>query len=97
MRGQAVAVDEPEEAVEQYALSNGKHIRLIAKGRMFNLAGREPKGNSIESMDMGFTLQALSLEWIVRHHSALARGPQPVPYEINLDAARRMLEGLMSD
>ena len=29
---------------------------------MMNLAGREPKGNSLESMDLGFLLQALSLE-----------------------------------
>jgi adenosylhomocysteinase len=98
LRELAVAVQEPEDAIEEYTLpsASGKHIRLIAGGRMFNLAGREPKGNSIESMDMGFALQALSLALIARRDATLIHGPQAVPQEVNLDAAGRMLAGLMN-
>jgi adenosylhomocysteinase len=71
-------------------LANGRHVVLIAEGRMFNLAGVEPKGNSIESMDIGFMLQALSLERVVKGEN-LATGAQPVPDDINRRIARLMM------
>ncbi|BAV46804.1 Adenosylhomocysteinase [Mesorhizobium loti] len=71
-------------------LANGRHVILIAEGRMFNLAGVEPKGNSIESMDIGFMLQALSLERVVKGEN-LATGAQPVPDDINRRIARLMM------
>ncbi|MFI5410102.1 hypothetical protein [Kaistia sp. UC242_56] len=59
---------------------------------MFNLAGREPKGNSIESMDIGFMLQALSLARVAGDsRAALVEGAQPVPADINQTIARRMV------
>ncbi len=58
---------------------------------MVNLAGAEPKGNSIESMDLGFMLQALSLQRVATAPDTLDRGPQPVPADINDTIARRML------
>jgi adenosylhomocysteinase len=64
---------------------------LVANGRMFNLAGDGPKGNSIESMDLGFLLQTLSLERIVTDRSGLAAGAQPVPDDIDRLIARRFL------
>ncbi|TPL86163.1 adenosylhomocysteinase [Mesorhizobium sp. B2-3-12] len=70
-------------------LANGRHVILVAEGRMFNLAGVEPKGNSIESMDIGFMLQALSLERVVSGKD-LAAGAQPVPDDINRRIARLM-------
>jgi adenosylhomocysteinase len=76
-------------------LANGRHVILVAEGRMFNLAGVEPKGNSIESMDIGFMLQALSLERVVKGGGVagenLAAGAQPVPDDINRRIARLMM------
>ena len=37
-------------------------VTLLAGGHMVNLAGERPLGNSIESMDLGFALQARCLE-----------------------------------
>ncbi|QKC89452.1 adenosylhomocysteinase [Mesorhizobium sp. NZP2234] len=71
-------------------LANGRHVILVAEGRMFNLAGVEPKGNSIESMDIGFMLQALSLERVARGEG-LVGGAQPVPDDINRRIARLMM------
>ncbi|OBQ66711.1 MULTISPECIES: adenosylhomocysteinase [Mesorhizobium] len=71
-------------------LANGRHVILVAEGRMFNLAGVEPKGNSIESMDIGFMLQALSLERVARAEG-LVGGAQPVPDDINRRIARLMM------
>ena len=72
----------------RHVLTDGRTVDLIAEGRMFNLAGSQPKGNTIESMDMGFAMQARSLERVARDHASLPRGAQPVPDDINRALAR---------
>ena len=72
----------------RHVLIDGRTIDLIAEGRMFNLAGSQPKGNTIESMDMGFALQARSLERVARDRASLPHGAQPVPDDINRALAR---------
>jgi len=84
-------------AIERIDLPGGRHVTLIADGRMMNLAGREPKGNSIESMDLGFLLQALSLERVATGAASLEPGAQPVPDAINREIARRMLATMKAD
>jgi len=84
-----------DDSIELFDLADGRHIILIAGGRMFNLAGREPKGNSIESMDVGFMLQALSLARVAESPpGSLLPGPQPVPADINREIALRLLDKL---
>lgn len=73
----------------RHMLGDGREIDLIAEGRMMNLAGAQPKGNSIESMDMGFAMQVRSLERIARCHATLPHGAQPVPDDINRALARQ--------
>ena len=65
LRRMAVRSTPIDDAIDRIDLPNGRHVVLIANGRMANLSGHAPKGNSIASMDLGFTLQALSLERIV--------------------------------
>lgn len=96
LKRHAVSMTEMIPAVERIDLPNGRHVVLLANGRMFNLAGNEPKGNSIESMDLGFLLQALSLERVVTAGATLTRGAQPVPDDIDRTIARRMLSTLDS-
>ena len=88
-----------DEAIERIDLPDGRHVILLAEGRMMNLAGREPKGNSIEAMDLGFLLQALSLERVAMaaSHGGLVAGAQPVPDDIERDIARRMLAAMGAD
>ena len=83
-----------DDAIERLELPGGRHVVLIADGRMMNLAGREPKGNSLESMDLGFLLQSLSLERIATATATLTPGAQPVPDDINRTIARRMLAAM---
>jgi adenosylhomocysteinase len=84
-------------AIERVDLPGGRHVILLADGRMMNLAGREPKGNSLESMDLGFLLQTMSLERVATAGSSLRRGAQPVPDDIDRDIARRMLRAMHAD
>ncbi|MBC7590710.1 MAG: adenosylhomocysteinase [Salinibacterium sp.] len=83
-----------DDAIERIDLPGGRHVILLADGRMMNLAGREPKGNSLESMDLGFLLQCLSLERVATSASTLQAGAQPVPDDIDREIARRMLSSM---
>ncbi|MDP9026772.1 MAG: adenosylhomocysteinase [Actinomycetota bacterium] len=84
-------------AIERIDLPGGRHVILLADGRMMNLAGREPKGNSLESMDLGFLLQVLSLERVATDTLSLRSGAQPVPDDIDREIARRMLRSMQAD
>jgi adenosylhomocysteinase len=86
-----------DDAIERIELPGGRHVILLADGRMMNLAGREPKGNSLESMDLGFLLQCLSLERVATAADTLRAGAQPVPDDIDRDIARRMLAAMGAD
>lgn len=86
------SIGSPELGLERIDRANGRHVVLLADGRMFNLAGVGPKGNSIESMDLGFMLQALSLERIALDPKSLTPGPQAVPDDIQRFVAREALK-----
>ncbi|WP_328824888.1 adenosylhomocysteinase [Mesorhizobium neociceri] len=95
LRDMATKITDLGGALQRFDFSDGRHVILVADGRMFNLAGREPKGNSIESMDLGFMLQALSLERVAKG-SGLIAGAQPVPDDINRRIARLMVATMRS-
>ena len=92
LRHRAKTVERLREWVELFSLEDGRRITLLAKGEMLNLAGGG--GNPIETMDLGFALQAQSLAYLVTHYKELPLGPQPVPDEINVRTARWMVENL---
>jgi len=90
----ATAVTELDAAIERIDLPDGRELILLAGGRMVNLAGREPKGNSLEAMDLGFLLQSLSLERIATAATSLVPGAQPVPDDLEREIARRFVRAL---
>jgi adenosylhomocysteinase len=92
LRRRASKVERLREWVELFTFADGRRITLLAQGNMLNLAGGG--GNPIETMDLGFALQAQSLAYLVTHHKELPPGPQPVPHEINVTIARWMVENL---
>ena len=86
-----------DDAIERIELPDGRHVILIADGRMMNLAGREPKGNSLEAMDLGFLLQTLSLERVATAAETLTPGAQPVPDDLDREIARRMVKAMAAE
>jgi adenosylhomocysteinase len=86
-----------DDGIERIELPGGRHVILLADGRMVNLAGREPKGNSLESMDLGFLLQSLSLERVATAGGTLAPGAQPVPEDLDREIARRMVRAMSAE
>jgi len=81
-----------EDTVERLRLRDGRRIHLIAEGHMFNLAGPRPVGNSIESMDLGFALQARCLEAVADGRVGKESCVVPVPRSINERVASDYLD-----
>jgi adenosylhomocysteinase len=78
--------------VEEYELGDGRHIFLLAEGRLINLAAAE--GHPAAVMDMSFANQALSAEHLAQHASELEKKVYVVPEEIDKEIARLKLETL---
>ena len=73
-------------------LRDSRRVHLLARGHMFNLAGPRPLGNSIESMDLGFALQARCLEAVARHSVDATSCVVPVPGTIDAAIAHAYLD-----
>ncbi|MCD6540071.1 MAG: adenosylhomocysteinase [Candidatus Omnitrophica bacterium] len=69
-----------------------KRIYLLGEGRLVNLACAE--GHPAEVMDMSFSNQALSCEYIVRNYQNLERKVYRVPQLIDEEVAKLKLESL---
>jgi adenosylhomocysteinase len=71
------------DGIETFRLADGRRIHLLTGGHMVNLAGPRPLGNSIESMDLGFALQARCLEAVARGRVSAAECVVPVPRAVD--------------
>lgn len=91
LRRDAASVRRLGSMIEEFTMPDGRKLILLTEGRMIELAGVEAKGNSIEAMDLGFMLQALSLERVASGGGTLIKGPQAVPADINRTIAARMV------
>jgi adenosylhomocysteinase len=94
LRAASTLHEEPDEGIERFTMADGRRVVLLTGGRMFTLAGRAAKGNSIESMDLGFALQARSLVAVAEGHATMPLGAQPVPDAIDRDLAARVVRRL---
>lgn len=83
--------------ITRYTLRSGTSIDVVADGKMVNLAVTGSRGNSIEIMDLGFSLQALSLEALAIDPSRYGSGDLPVPAEIDDWVARAMVAQMSGD
>jgi adenosylhomocysteinase len=77
------------EFVDEYKLPDGRRINLLGEGRLINLAAAE--GHPASVMDMSFANQALSVEYLVKHHQELENQVYVVPTEIDREIARLKL------
>jgi adenosylhomocysteinase len=75
--------DDVTDGILTLRLTDGRAVHVLTRGHMVNLAGPRPLGNSIESMDLGFTLQARCLEAVARGTVLATSCVVPVPAEID--------------
>jgi adenosylhomocysteinase len=78
--------------VNEYRLRDGRHVVVLADGRLVNLAAAE--GHPPAVMDMSFANQALSAEYLVGKGRDLAPQVYPVPRELDEQIARAKLEAM---
>jgi adenosylhomocysteinase len=84
-------VREVRENVQEFDIG-GKRLNLIAEGRLVNLGAAE--GHPAAVMDMSFANQALSAEYIAKHHADLSPQVYGVPEAIDAEVARLKLAAL---
>jgi adenosylhomocysteinase len=76
--------------IEEYLLADGRRLYLLAEGRLVNLAAGD--GHPAEVMDLSFSLQALSLLYVIENHEKLENHVYNVPEEIDQRVARLKLQ-----
>jgi adenosylhomocysteinase len=85
-------VDAAADGITTLHLDDGRRVHMLAGGHMVNLAGPRPLGNSIESMDLGFALQARCLEAIANGSIGPGNAVVAVPKFIDEMVARAFLD-----
>jgi adenosylhomocysteinase len=80
------------EFVEEFRLTDGRRVYLLAEGRLVNLSAAE--GHPAGVMDMSFANQALSAEYIAKHHGELDNKVYVVPLDIDREVARLKLKAM---
>jgi adenosylhomocysteinase len=77
---------------DEYVMADSRRILLIAEGRLANLGAAE--GHPASVMDMSFSDQALTAEWLLKSGKDLPAGLHDVPSIIDKDVARLKLESM---
>ena len=87
----AVRVFKRRNEIVGYELPDGRILNLLAEGRLVNLASGN--GHPAEIMDTSFAVQALSLEFMLKHGAAMEKRVYEVPKEIDDAVSRLKLNG----
>jgi adenosylhomocysteinase len=90
LRTTAASVRVARQNVEEFTLSNGRRLYLLAEGRLVNLAAAD--GHPAEVMDMSFANQALAAEYLVKNKGKLERRVYKIPLEIDREIASLWLQ-----
>jgi adenosylhomocysteinase len=80
---------------DEYVMTNGHRLLLIAEGRLVNLGAAE--GHPAAVMDMSFSDQALTAEYLLKAAKDLAPGLHEVPTVIDKEVARLKLASMGVD
>lgn len=91
----AVARRVVRENLEEFELSDGRRILVIAEGRLVNLGAAE--GHPADVMDMSFSNQALAVEFLIEKHGSLEPRIYTLPSEIDDEVATIKLRHLGGD
>ena len=92
LRENAVKAETRRENIVGYTLHNGRTLNVLGEGRLVNLACGI--GHPAEIMDMSFSVQALSLKWLLDHRNTLEKKLYNVPDEIDDDIGRNKLRAM---
>ena len=77
---------------DEYVMADGRRLLLLAEGLLVNLGAAE--GHPAAVMDMSFSDQALTAEWLVANAKNLPAGLHNVPEHIDLEVAKLKLKSM---
>ncbi len=78
--------------VDEYTYSDGRHVHLLAEGRLVNLSAAE--GHPASVMDMSFANQALGSEYMLSHATQLQPRVYTIPTDMDKEIARLKLQAM---
>jgi adenosylhomocysteinase len=78
--------------VDEYTYADGRHVHLLAEGRLVNLSAAE--GHPASVMDMSFANQALGAEYMLTHAKELQPHVYTLPAELDREIARLKLQAM---
>ena len=78
--------------LDEYKLTNGKSVYVLAEGRLVNLVAAE--GHPASVMDMSFANQALGIEFLVKNKGKLQNKLYTLPESVDIDIAKLKLESM---
>ncbi len=87
-----VSRSRPRPFVDAYKMKDGRTIRILADGRLINLAAAE--GHPAAVMDMSFANQALAAAYLVENHANLEKKVYTVPDVIDEEVAQLKLAAM---
>ena len=88
----ATKVDRISPNIEQYTLRGGRRLFLLAEGRLVNLSCAE--GHPSDVMDLSFSLQALSVDYLNNKRGTLPNEVISVPADIDKRVASLKLAAM---
>lgn len=91
----AISSKRARDFVEEYMFPDGRRAYLISEGRLMNLGAGQ--GHPVEIMDMSFSIQALSLEYLATNWEVMEPKVYDVPAEIDNNVARFKLKTMGID
>ena len=80
------------EFVDEYLLGDGRRLYLLGEGRLINLASAE--GHPAQVMDMSFSNQALSVEYLAKNRRKMDNYVYKVPEDIDKGIALLKLNSM---
>ena len=92
LEAMAVEKQRPRASVEEYRLADGRRLRLLAEGRLVNLAAAE--GHPSAVMDMSFANQVLCAVYLASREQKLDKRVYDVPADIDQEVARLKLAAM---
>jgi adenosylhomocysteinase len=82
----------PRPSVDEYTLKDGRRLRLLAEGRLVNLAAAE--GHPSAVMDMSFSNQVLAAVYMAQNAGKLENKVHDVPTEIDQEISMLKLNAM---
>ena len=92
LENMSVSKQRPRPSVDEYTLSDGRRLSLLAEGRLVNLAAAE--GHPSAVMDMSFANQVLCTVYLADQKDSLKKTVHKVPDAIDQEVAKLKLTAM---